>query len=980
MTSSLDKPLQGWIETFAPLRELDLMPLLQGPDGSPALNNPWGANHRPDWHQRGLLIWPRGGQRLLLNYKLRCPTSWLGEQPGAARLALRWWADQAELRVNGRTVQRGDLFDANCRWLLPPSFWQGQPLELELELRSPLHDDGALLLARLEREPLEASDSQGLLLLPQLRRLGELLPQLERSKATPALERLGAALQGQPGDAGALQQLRGALGQLAKPGELSVVSHAHLDLAWLWPVADTWSAAERTFESVLALMAEYPELRFGHSTPALYHWLELHRPQLFQAILAASREGRWEPLNGPWVETDCTLVGSASLLRQFLEGQAYSRQHFPDWSHELAWLPDSFGFSSGLPAVCAASGVRWFITHKLFWNATNPFPHRLFCWRHASGAETLALMSAPIGSDADPLAMARYSNDWQRATGVEQGLWLPGVGDHGGGPSREMLDQLQLWQQQPLSAPRSFDSVRGYLTRLEPLVAGLPVWRDELYLELHRGCPTSRPDQKRHNRSLERLLLAADLIEALSAAAPSGQQQWRSLMFNQFHDILPGTSIPEVFEQAEPLWRQARRQTCRRRDAAIARLVPLAEGAQKQWWIGQLLPARAGLRLLRLPLPAPGMHWCGSAGPLPLQRASAGGCWLGLELGGGVELQRIGQRPDHETAVAVIPSNPVELNQLGKDCWSTSNGLVQAELGPAGVEQLRGEASRDLLAAPLALNRYGDRGRFWDAWDLAADYPKHPLPFAWQEGPLLLERGPLCSQWRWRGHCGASPIQMLVRLMADSPWLELVISSDWRQCHELLRCELPLAQVGSFWTADCPGGVQDRATKPCTAREQSRWEAAAVSWLAGGSAEAGLAVLLDGPQGVNGDAKGLGISLLRGPTWPDPSADQGYQRLRLGLMPAAGGWWQAGVAAAAAAFRQPLWCHPAANGGLERRQLLSWPDPHLQLLAIGGADPLHLYAQNLSPCRRDWPRAWTPWELGQFELGMPATAPMDQSS
>ena len=215
--------------------------------------------------------------------------------------------------------------------------------------------------------------------------------------------------------------------------------------------------------------------------------------------------------------------------------------------------------------MCRASGVDWFCTHKLFWNSTNPFPHRLFRWRHSSGAEVLALMSAPIGTGGDPLAMADYSQQWDQCTGIAKGLWLPGVGDHGGGPSQEMLEQLELWRDQPLSAPSQFGTVRSYLEELEPLKPGLPIWRDELYLELHRGCATSRPDQKRHNRSLERLLLEADLLKPQRPAA-QGQEQWRTLLFQQFHDILPGTSVPEVFEQAEPQWRQARRLSRQRRD------------------------------------------------------------------------------------------------------------------------------------------------------------------------------------------------------------------------------------------------------------------------------------------------------------------------------------------------------------------------------------------------------------------------------
>ena len=364
------------------------------------------------------------------------------------------------------------------------------------------------------------------------------------------------------GDAALKAVAQQVMAEPINQGSVHWFGHAHLDLAWLWPVADTWQAAERTFRSALELMKRWPDLRFAHSTPALYAWMEQHRPELFSAIRTASRAGRWEPLNGPWVESDCVLLSTASLWQQFAIGQAYSRATFPEWRHHLAWLPDSFGFSAGLPAVAKATGVRWFCTHKLAWNAANPFPHRLFRWRGRGGEELMSLMLPPIGRRGDPLDMLKEQRQWQKRSGVSELLWIPGVGDHGGGPTEEMLEQMQLWDSEASALPRRDGSLREYLDRLEPLAGQLPVWRDELYLELHRGCATSRPDQKRHNRSLERLLRESDTVAALLALAGRSTlgPDWRLLLFQQFHDILPGTSIPEVFEQAEPIWRRARRQ------------------------------------------------------------------------------------------------------------------------------------------------------------------------------------------------------------------------------------------------------------------------------------------------------------------------------------------------------------------------------------------------------------------------------------
>jgi alpha-mannosidase len=947
------------IETFQSRSRWDLQPLWQcpQPDGTtgPALAHPWGAEHRPDWTSRGLVIWPRGGLVQRLQLTLPCPEPWrLGEGQGSAprararaRLVLRWWAERAELWVDGASVHCGDLFDTACRWPLPERWWQGEPLRLELLLRSPLHDDGALIHSRLELEPLDPADPAGLL--------------AETREALAALRRRA----GEPPDPG--------------PGAgFHVLGHAHLDLAWLWPVADTWQAAERTFASVLGLMERFPQLHFGHSTPALYAWLQQQRPALMARIQAAVAAGRFEPLNGPWVESDCVLISTASLLRQFQEGQWFSRATFPSLRHDLAWLPDSFGFAAGLPAVAAATGVRWFCTHKLAWNADHPFPHRLFRWRSRDGSELLALMTGPIGTDGDPEAMEGYRLEWQRAAGLPRALWLPGVGDHGGGPTAEMLEHLALWQGQSAAAPQRHGSLRGYLAELEVLAGQLPVWRDELYLELHRGCATSRPDQKRHNRTLERLLREAELAAALAAAWGAASEardiDWRPLLFQQFHDILPGTSIPEVFEQAEPQWRAARRAACRQRDGALRAWLAMAcdrpGGAPgsadstapmpaQLWWAVQLQPLQARSRTLRLP---PG---CWQAGDLalPAQPAAAGGQWVQLPPLDGVAALPLRRRSPILDAGPGIPaerlSDPVVVT--GSRC---TNGLLGFQVGAAGLEQFWGADGEPLLAGPLQWCRYRDQGEFWDAWDLAADARQHPLTWSWQGSPAWLERGPLCASFVWRGHCGRSPVRLQGRLLAGSPWLELILRVDWRQRHELLRLEVPLAGSAPRWAADTSGGVIERPTEPCTARERARWEVTAISWLASaGTGRADLAVLLDGPQGVSAAPRQLGVSLLRGPTWPDPGADNGWQRQRLALLPCAPGWCAAGVPEQAVAFREPVWLRPVTgapdqDSAAEALAALPPLPRGLQLIglrrdpAASTAESLVISVQNLTPARR----------------------------
>ena len=889
-----------WIETFRSRSRRDLRAGWCRSGAAQAgffLEESWGATHRPDWAKRGLLIWPRGRQWLRLEQRLSWPDGWSASDSCRARLVLSWWAEQMRLWVDGVLVHEGDLFDTACRWPLPGRCCQGAALDLVLELCSPLHDDGALISSHLDLEPQTAGPDPEGTLLPAALELhlaadGDLPPHW--AELDPSGTEAQAAV------AAHLHQ--------AEPprGLLHWLGHAHLDLAWLWPVADTWQAAERTFRSALALMRRWPELRFAHSTPALYAWMEQHRPALFAEIQAASRAGRWEPINGPWVETDCVLVSTASLWNQFALGQDDSRRRFPEWTHELAWLPDSFGFSAGLPAVASATGVRWFCTHKLAWNADNPFPHRLFRWRARGRAELRSLMLPPIGRRADPLEMLDEQRAWRQTTGLEAALWIPGVGDHGGGPTEELLEQIELWEGQAAALPTRAGTVREFLAELEQGDQAWPVWRDELFLELHRGCATSRPDQKRHNRTLERLFREADAVSALLAIAgrDSGSSDWRPLLFQQFHDILPGTSIPEVFDQAEPVWRSARRQARQERDRRLARL-PRPEDAAAVWsWWG-LQPLAFWSPLVRLPAGS----WSTEAVSLPQQNAAAGGTWVQLPRQEGICSVPLRREPGL-TSCAAEPRQAVVITSLGPGAWRLGNGLIELDVSSAGLLALRDRDGRDQLSSSLQLERYRDRGEFWDAWDLAADYRSQPMGVLCTDSLGWLDQGPLVAHLVLRRQLGASCMRLDLRLKADTAWLELICSINWCQTHELLRLDLPLATPAVRIAADTSGGVIERPAEPMTVRERARWEVPVISWFASQSPApgGGMAVLLDGPQGVDWSSDRLGISLLRGPTWPDPSADQGWHRQRLALMPFSGSWSEAGVPQAAIAFREPGWC------------------------------------------------------------------------
>ena len=916
--------------------------------GEPALAHYRRLPLRRDWQARGDMVWPRGGCPLQLHLVLTAPRSWQGlcHWTLIARLELLWWAETAVLKVDGIPQRHGDLFANTCRMPLPVRWLAGTPLLLELELHSPCHDEGSLRHSMVALEPRHCDEDP-----------------LHLLRSTEA----DLTAQGDEGSGQACP----------REDRITLLSHAHLDLAWLWPVAETWQAAVKTFNSVLSLMEEHTDLCFGHSTPALYAWLQQHRPTLWHRIHALAEAGRWEPLCGPWVEMDCVLISTVSLLRQLETGQHWCQQHFPEWHHNLAWLPDSFGFAAGLPQALLRQGICWFLTTKLSWNSQNSFPHRLFRWRDPSGAEILALFPGPLGGTGEPRTIQRAHLEWRTRTGINSSLWLAGVGNHGGGPNQDLMDQVQLWWGHPQLPQYQHGTLRSWLETLKPLASTLPVWVDELYLELHHGCATTHPDQKRHNRTAERLLLEAERVlwwaqrmnhgqwAGPTCSAQQLQRCWQTLLFHQFHDILPGTATGEVFDQLETRWRDLRRQASHMRDQVLHKLLGTGPQAKHgsvagdHWVAVQLQPAGPWPRVVRLPQ---------SQQHQVLPPMAGVGCW---------HFQSTSEASEH-------PLYSVRIRQAATpDHWQLSNGLCTVECGPEGVLKLFSSSGHQVLAEPLVFGRWQDRGEYWDAWDLAADHRQHPLGGVRLSQPELLEQNPCMVRLRWRGAFGQSHISMMVCLAAGSPYLELRLSIKWRQTHELLSLDANMAEPVERWAADTSGGVIERPARPQTAREHSRWHCAVTSWMALLQQQGGLAVLLDGPQGIHVQDNHLSVALLRGATWPDPRADQGWWRQRLALMPLDGGWCENNVPAAADHLRWPIWLRPLPLAQrCDATQLwLPWPECGQRLLELrqtGDSQQSQLTLQQLAPWRGSltWikpfcaaePKPLQPWEIRSVRL------------
>ncbi|XGB41679.1 MAG: hypothetical protein LVS60_15725 [Nodosilinea sp. LVE1205-7] len=352
--------------TLTRLRQLNRLEVQSGWHRAPESwhgSSPW-AEEAANWprsplNQRHHITWEGGGKSLWLYQCFTWPESLQGYplEGLSARLALRWWADQADLYCNRVRVHQGDLFDCWTRLLISDRIKPGETVEIALHLISPGHDQGALVKSQIQFEATETDPPEPAFVADELAVLATYLqtfqpdqtPRLEQALATIAWEHLGD----RPSFDQSLAQVRQSLQDFSpwlKQRTIHCLGHAHLDLAWLWPVAETWTVAVKTFESVLALQQEFPELTFSHSSPALLAWLEEHQPEVFKALQQQVQAGRWAIDAGLWVEPDLNLPGGEALARQVLYGQRYCLEKFGAPS-AIAWLPDSFGFSWQLPQI-----------------------------------------------------------------------------------------------------------------------------------------------------------------------------------------------------------------------------------------------------------------------------------------------------------------------------------------------------------------------------------------------------------------------------------------------------------------------------------------------------------------------------------------------------------------------------------------------------------------------------------------------------
>ncbi len=675
--------------------------------------------------------------------------------------------------------------------------------------------------------------------------------------------------------------------------QLHAAGHAHMDVAYLWPIAQIRQKNARTYSNVLRLMERHPEFHFSHSQPQLYQWTEADFPEIFEGIKARVAQGRWEVLGGMWVEPDANMPGPEALVRQIALARSYCVETFGEGAETpVLWLPDTFGFPGCLPQLMKQAGLEWFVTNKVNWNQYNQMPASTTWWEGIDGSRVLAqFLTTPRDVQHLPFP-TNYKSDltaeevvgtWGRNTvkdRVRDLLICYGYGDGGGGPTDELIRKAKTWAAMPGAPELTPSTVRRFFEALERNAQDLPVWAGEFYLEGHRGVLTSQGWIKRANRKAEVALHDAELAMALAMGAGQGPTDltpvWQCLCMNQFHDILTGTSIGAVFEDARADFDWIMGEVEGALDRAAEALMP--EGAEWLVLDGGQLPGR---RLVELPDGAGPVAEDGAA--LPMQ-AVAGGVLVELPEGAPLSPRAL------EVAAA-----PVE---VAHDAWAEpadggavlENEALRVVIGDHGMlhSVYDKRAGRDVLQPGTLGNRlelFEDRPISWDAWDIDIFFEDRGEVVGGLTRIEVVETGPLRATVEIERAFRQSRIVQRISLTRASARLDFDTFVDWHETHLLLKAAFPVDIRASRATFDIQWGQIDRPTHRNTSWDAAQFEVPAQKWADLSEGDYGVALLNDCKYGYDIRGHMMRLSLIKSATMPDPGADQGAHHFTYALLP-----------------------------------------------------------------------------------------------
>ncbi|MGC1784390.1 MAG: glycoside hydrolase family 38 C-terminal domain-containing protein [Acidobacteriaceae bacterium] len=743
-----------------------------------------------------------------------------------------------------------------------------------------------------------------------------------------------------------LDPLRPALQQY----NIHMTGNAHIDAAWLWPWTETVDVVRRTFSTALQLMNEYPDYTYSQSAAQYYNWMQQKYPSIFQQIQQRVKEGRWEIVGGMWAEPDFNLPDGESNVRELLYGKRYFEKNF-GVNVRVGWNPDSFGYNWQLPQIYKKAGVDYFVTQKMAWNDTNKLPLKLFWWQSPDGSRVLTYFPHDYVNQIQPVKMA---SDLATAVDLNPGqhamMHLYGIGDHGGGPTRDMLDSGMRWMEPNKVFPHlefgvattfldsqkklvdtadapvwNYETLAAHDTQLKPAPAGeisLPVWNDELYLEYHRGTYTTQARQKWYIRHSSEWLMNAEKYSSLAWLGglnyPDANltSAWHLVLFNENHDLAAGSGIGIIYKDAAKQFKVVHWTAKDATHKALADVdshintsaragVPILVWNSLSWNRTDIAKVK-----VQMPHAEPnGISVVDADGrPVLMQVVSQDSATHSYDL----LLELKGVPSVGYTVLHAVPGPGKAASDLKTDGTTMENSLLRVAVDPKNgcitslydkrsqFESLAGGSCGNLLQG------FVDTPKNYDAWNINPNFAQHGTNLTMADSVQLVEHGPVRSVVRITRHWDKSTFVQNVILYAGMDRVDLVNDVDWHETHILLKAGFTLAASGPKATFEIPYGTVERPTTRNNSVEDAKFEVPAQRWADLGDGQHGFSLINDSKYGYDVKGNVLRLSLLRSPVWPDPDADRGRQHFRYSLYPHSGTWRQADTVLRGFAFNYQL--------------------------------------------------------------------------
>ncbi|MFO7882414.1 MAG: glycoside hydrolase family 38 C-terminal domain-containing protein [Kosmotogaceae bacterium] len=661
-------------------------------------------------------------------------------------------------------------------------------------------------------------------------------------------------------------------------GKINLIGHAHIDYAWLWPISETKNKIIRTFSNALRMIDKYNDFKYIQSSAKMYADLKEISPELFKKVQEEVNNGSWLITGGMWVESDCNIPSPESLIRQLLYGQHFFKRHF-NKKCEVAWLPDVFGFSWLLPQILSDAGIQYFFTTKLTWNEKNKFPYDICIWRGLDGSEVIyhSFENPNEGYNGKIIPkdiFDTWKNYRQKATFSET-LFTFGYGDGGGGPTDEMFENFLHMRNFPGIPDLSNEDPLNFYKRAEKLKDNLPVWDGELYLELHRGTLTTQSRTKMLHKKAEDEIYLAEIFSLFidnKTVQNKLDDLWKTLLHNEFHDILPGSSIKEVYETAEKELTEVIEKAEEIKNTGFSKFVDNDEKTITIFNPGSYsrpLLFELGIDYKRL------ITEKGQA--LKKQKTGDGWLYSGDEM------------IEPFSSIKLLINEEAEPEKIGDypfDERILENYFIKVFVNEDGtIKMYDKELDRQVFEdSGNKLFIYDDVPPKWDAWDIDVDYEKSGRQLKAQEIKRV-ENGEIRQSVKVKYRIKNSEIIQEYTLDRNSKRLDIKTDIDWHHRKCLLRAIFPVNVLSRKAKYDIGTGYIERPTHKNTDFEKARFETVAHRWANLSEKGFGVSLLNNGKYGHSCSRNVMGISLLRSPVFPHFFADEGKHNFTYSVYP-----------------------------------------------------------------------------------------------